>query len=116
MESTSLSRFVTDSINYLNSFEECRNSQSTVGSSKDNPIQVELAQTQRKLEELDYQLRQQNFASRDGQSLDCALKFKVLSMSVIKIQCYIRSLPLKTPLRALGRQESGAAHPVTKIF
>ena len=77
VESSSQNRFVTDSINYLNSMEECRSSQSADSGSKENPIHVELAQTQRKLEELDFQLQHQMSSSEEGQSSACVLNFKV---------------------------------------
>lgn len=89
LESTSQNRFVTDSINYLNAMKECRNSQSAeAGGSKENPIHVELAQTQRKLEELDFQLQHQMSASASSeQNSTVALLFKVSN-------CFLLGSPL----------------------
>ena len=78
MESSSQSRFVTDSINYLNSMEENMSSDSSMpGDSKENPIHVELAQAQLRLEELDFKLHNQMSGLSNGQSSKDALQFKV---------------------------------------
>ena len=78
MEASVQNRFVTDSINYLHSMEEnCSSSSSLPGDSKENPIHVELAQAQLRLEELDYRLHHQMSGLNDGRSSKDALQFKV---------------------------------------
>lgn len=78
MESSTQNRFVTDSINYFNSMEENRGSDSSVaGDSKDNPIHVEFAQAQLRLEELNYELHNQMSGLSNEQNSNDALQFKV---------------------------------------
>lgn len=78
MEASTQNRFVTDSINYLNSMEEnCSANSSLPGDSKENPIHVELAQAQLRLEELDYKLHHQMSGLNNGNSSKDALRFKV---------------------------------------
>ena len=80
LESSTQSRFVTDSLNYLNSMEECRDADSSAAAgsgARGNPIQVELAETQRRLEQLDHQLQQQ--LDKSGECCGSfALRFKVM--------------------------------------
>jgi hypothetical protein len=84
MESSSQNRFVTDSINYLNSMEENMNSDSSIpGDSKENPIHVELAQAQLRLEELDFKLHNQMSGLSNGHSSKDALQFKVCARGIV---------------------------------
>ena len=50
---------------------------SRLGDSKDNPIHVELAQAQLRLEELDFKLHNQMSGLSNGQNSKDALHFKV---------------------------------------
>ena len=78
VEASTQNRFVTDSINYLNSMEEnCTSISSLPGDSKEDPIHVELAQAQLRLEELDYKLHHQMSGLNNGHSSKDALQFKV---------------------------------------
>ncbi|XP_028409095.1 phospholipase DDHD1-like [Dendronephthya gigantea] len=85
IEASTQNRFVTDSINYLNSMEEnLENSNSPrPGDSKNNPIHVELAQAQLRLEELDFKLHNQMSGLSNGQSSKDALHFKVANCFLI---------------------------------
>ena len=96
IEASSQNRFVTDSINYLNSMEENRNSDlSMPGDSKENPIHVELAQAQLRLEELDYKLHNQMSGLSNGQCSKDALQFKVCELSIAGFRLVVRTFRSK---------------------
>ena len=105
IEVSSHNRFVTDSINYLNSMEENLSSASgQPGDSKENPIHVELAQAQLRLEELDYKLHNQASGLSNGQKCKDALEFKVGEIATRKTI----TTDFKSLVESLRRSKGGS--------